>query len=208
MENKIRLIYVDDKLDSLLSEYLFQLSEEGTITGFDEYEFNSQTENYQTLLYSERIKNSDIIVIDSKLFENEFAFAGSKFTGQEFKLIQKLLNPFVKVIVITQNKDLNKYGVLNKFPTSKAQDSQEDANDFYDGEGRLREAIESAVKEICAFRATGTILEINQQAYEGSNIVEKVQNLLNKVPTYHELTDKKIDELIEIIKKDILKSDD
>ncbi|KXT81503.1 hypothetical protein STRDD11_02024 [Streptococcus sp. DD11] len=149
---------------------------------------------------------SDIIVIDSKLFENEFAESGSKFTGQEFKLVLRILNPFIKVIVITQNRDLAKYGVLNKFATSRGSATQKDANDFYNK--NLRPAVEEAMKEIVELRRIGNDLESNKDAYKGSLIVEETQKLLNKITTYRELTDEKIDELIDIIKQDILEKRD
>lgn len=203
MTQQIKLTYVDDKVDTLLDEYLFSLKENGVISIFEDIEFDSSGGDYKSLLTDDRISKSDIIVIDSKLFENETAEFGSKFTGQEFSLIQRILNPYIKVIVITQNTDLSKYGVLNKFPTSREKSSQEDANIFYDK--NLKPTIEEAIKEIGELRRIGEVLELNKGAYGGAMIVEQAQNLLNKIPTdYKELTNEKIDELIEIIQKDVL----
>ncbi|WP_128837091.1 hypothetical protein [Streptococcus sp. DD11] len=205
MVQQIKLTYVDDKLDPLLVEYLYHFEEEKLIT-YDEVEFDSSSRDYESLLTDSKILKSDIIVIDSKLFENEFAESGSKFTGQEFKLVLRILNPFIKVIVITQNRDLAKYGVLNKFATSRGSATQKDANDFYNK--NLRPAVEEAMKEIVELRRIGNDLESNKDAYKGSLIVEETQKLLNKITTYRELTDEKIDELIDIIKQDILEKRD
>ncbi|MBS6536723.1 MAG: hypothetical protein KH363_04160 [Streptococcus parasanguinis] len=206
MTQQIKIIYVDDKLDPLLVDYLYDFRKDGIIIVYDEIKFDSSNRDYESLLTDSRVLESDIIVIDSKLFENEYAESGSKFTGQEFKLVLRILNPFIKVIVITQNRDLVNYGVLNKFATSKGNASQDNANDFYNKS--LKPTIEEAIKEIVEMRRIGKELELNKGAYEGSLIVEKTQNLLNKITSYRELTDEKIDELIDIIKQEILENRD
>lgn len=134
------------------------------------------------------------------------AGSGAKFTGEEFRLLQKLLNPFIKVVVITQNRDLNEYGVLNKFATSKGNETQDIANEFYDK--ILKPVIEQCIKEILEFRGIGEVLEHNKDAYQGSAIVQKAQNLLGKISTYSELTDEKVDELIKLIKEEFLEETD
>ena len=204
MTQQIKLIYVDDKLDPLLVDYLYDFRKDDIIIVYNEIQFDSSSRNYESLLTDSRVLESDIIVIDSKLFENEYAESGSKFTGQEFKLVLRILNPFIKVIVITQNRDLANYGVLNKFANSKGNASQDNANDFYNKS--LKPTIEEAIKEIVEMRRIGEELELNKGAYDGSLIVEKTQNLLNKITSYRELTDEKIDELIDIIKKDVLEN--
>lgn len=206
MTQQIKIIYVDDKLDPLLVDYLYDFRKDGIIIVYDEIKFDSSSRDYESLLTDSRVLESDIIVIDSKLFENEYAESGSKFTGQEFKLVLRILNPFIKVIVITQNRDLVDYGVLNKFATSKGNASQDNANDFYNR--YLQPTIEEAIKEIVEMRRIGKELELNKGAYEGSLIVENTQNLLNKITSYRELTDEKINELIDIIKQEGLENRD
>ncbi|MCC3187418.1 hypothetical protein LLE93_07340 [Streptococcus oralis] len=206
MTQQIKIIYVDDKLDPLLVDYLYDFRKDGIIIVYDEIKFDSSSGDYESLLTDSRVLESDIIVIDSKLFENEYAESGSKFTGQEFKLVLRILNPFIKVIVITQNRDLVDYGVLNKFATSKGNASQDNANDFYNR--YLQPTIEEAIKEILEMRRIGKELELNKGAYEGSLIVENTQNLLNKITSYRELTDEKINELIDIIKQEVLENRD
>lgn len=68
---------------------------------FSTYKFTPE-DNYKTLLENEFVKNSNIIVIDSALFENEDSPL-SKFTGEQFKIILRQLLPFIKTIVISQN---------------------------------------------------------------------------------------------------------
>ncbi len=206
MRQQIKLIYIDDKLDTLLVEYLYSFRKYDIIISYNEIEFDSRTQDFESLLTDSRVLESDIIIIDSKLFENELAGSGAKFTGEEFKLLQKLLNPFIKVVVITQNRDLNEYGVLNKFATSKGNETQDIANEFYDK--ILKPVIEQCIKEILEFRRIGEVLEHNKDAYQGSAIVQKAQNLLGKISTYSELTDEKVDELIKLIKEEFLEETD
>lgn len=68
---------------------------------FTSYNFNSE-DSYKTLLDNELVKNANIIIIDSWLFENENSTL-SKFTGEQFRIILRQILPFIKTIVISQN---------------------------------------------------------------------------------------------------------
>lgn len=57
-------------------------------------------------------------------------------------------------------------------------------------------------------RNINQLLSENSSTYEQTLVVEKVNNLINKVPSYKELTDEKINELIDLIKEDIAKEND
>ena len=161
MTSDIKLTYIDDKLDPLLDEYLFTLSEKEHIFEYDYYKFSSSEDSYQSLLENTNIASSDIIIVDSKLFENEFADSKSKFTGQELKIIYAIANPFIKIIVITQNNDLSKYGVIKKFATSRecSGREQEEANRYYDNV--LRKEIETLIKNVKEVRNVGQLLSEN-----------------------------------------------
>ena len=203
MTSDIKLTYIDDKLDPLLVDYLYTISEKEHIFEYDEYKFDSSKDSYQSLLENTSIASSDIIIVDSKLFENEFADSKSKFTGQELKIIYAIANPFIKIIVITQNNDLSKYGVIKKFATSRkcSGREQEEANRYYDD--ILRKEIETLIKNVKEVRNVGRLLAENILSYEDSLIVEKANNLISKIPIYKDLTDEKINELIDLIKNDI-----
>ena len=203
MTRDIKLTYIDDKLDPLLVDYLYTISEKEHIFEYDEYKFDSSKDSYQSLLENTSIASSDIIIVDSKLFENEFADSKSKFTGQELKIIYAIANPFIKIIVITQNNDLSKYGVIKKFATSRkcSGREQEEANRYYDD--ILRKEIETLIKNVKEVRNVGRLLAENILSYEDSLIVEKANNLISKIPSYKDLTDEKINELIDLIKNDI-----
>jgi len=208
MTSEIKLTYIDDKLDTLLVEYLYTLSEEEQNFEYDEYKFNSGEDSYQSLLENDSIASSDIIIVDSKLFENEFADSKAKFTGQELKIIFATANPFIQIIVITQNNDLSKYGAIKKFATTRESSGREqvEANKYYSSV--LKKEIDTSIKKVEEVRRIAQLLSENSASYEKTLVVEKVNNLINKVPSYKELTDEKINELIDLVKKDIEENND
>lgn len=108
LNKEINICYVDDNIDRMLNRYLDQYCENFNNTRsdnyrlvFSEYTFLT-TDNYKTLLKNNLINQANIIVIDSRLFENESSSL-SKFTGEQFKIILRQVLPFIKTIVISQN---------------------------------------------------------------------------------------------------------
>lgn len=196
MKNTIRIVYIDDKIDNYLSRYLSELRFQGAEVYSREVTFNSLSENYITLLEKESVKLADIVIVDSKLFENQSV--DQKFSGEEFKMIYTTANPYSKVIVISQNDGLEKFGTIKKFnPTLGKSNPQE----FYDTS--LKKIIEENISEIFHRRNILKILKDNSEAYKGSLIVEKINELMEGTSSYKDLTDEKIDALIELIEKNI-----
>ncbi|MGK0552620.1 hypothetical protein ACSFB8_11140 [Enterococcus faecalis] len=196
MDKKINITYVDDKLDNLLSRYLHELHFEDIKIQTKEVEFDSANENYITLLEKDSVQFADIIIIDSKLFENQSV--DEKFSGEEFKMIYTTAHPYSKVIVISQNDGLDKYGTIKKYdPTiGKVEPKQ-----FYDN--NLGELLRKNSEEIFHKRNILKMLKNNSEAYKGSLIVEKINELMQGSTSYKDLTDEKIDSLIELIEKNM-----
>jgi len=91
-------VYIDDELDTNISRYIVQgYKKEGLKKIYDEIEFNNE-KGYDSLINDERIKEANIILIDSKLFENDKVSSG-KFSCEEFKMILKKVFPYIEVIV-------------------------------------------------------------------------------------------------------------
>ncbi|MDN4601499.1 hypothetical protein P5G61_09710 [Paenibacillus sp. F6_3S_P_1C] len=108
MKRCITIFYIDDRIDPILARYLNEYCDEYNRTNssdyslyYDEYTFEKE-DTYKTLLKNDSINKANIIVIDSRLFENENSNL-SKFTGEQFKVILKQILPFIKTIVISQN---------------------------------------------------------------------------------------------------------
>ncbi|WGE87916.1 hypothetical protein NYR88_01620 [Actinobacillus equuli subsp. haemolyticus] len=179
---EIKLIYIDDHLDPFLSDYLsdkLEMQLENVEFKYNDYEFTTPQSNYLSLVQDETIRESDIIVIDSRLFENH-SIEGEKFTGEEFKIILKLSNPFIEVIVISQNDGLEEYGTIKKFRSSPQNDTQDDANLYY--ERVLLPKVKLSIDKIKQYRKIVKMMADNKDAFKGRCVLDKVDALINKLP--------------------------
>ena len=62
MRQQIKLIYIDDKLDTLLVEYLYSFRKDDIIISYNEIEFDSRTQDFESLLTDSRVLESDMIL--------------------------------------------------------------------------------------------------------------------------------------------------
>lgn len=65
----INMLYVDDKIDLFVSKYLSEYSNDKARYEYLELKFESNY-SYENLINSEEIQKSDILFLDSMLFEN------------------------------------------------------------------------------------------------------------------------------------------
>lgn len=195
--DKINIVYIDDRHDEILSRYL---GEEYTNSNFEiEHEdiLFDPNEGYASLIKNPSVMHANIIIIDSRLFEN--STASSKFTGEEFKLILKKYYPFIEVIVITQNDADTKVGTISKYnPNSGVSGSEYYANE-------LPSCINVAIKNIVTFRKLASRLESNE-SWEPI-LKEKIIASLQGLNTYDELTKTDIDNLISAFQEIQVKLD-
>lgn len=195
--DKINIVYIDDRHDEILSRYL---GEEYAISDFEiEHEdiLFAPSEGYESLIQNPSVMHSNIIIIDSRLFEN--STASSKFTGEEFKLILKKYYPFIEVIVITQNNADAKVGTISKYNPNSGVSGLE----YYANE--LPPRINEAIKNIVTFRELAIRLESNE-SWEPI-IKEKIIASLQGLNTYDELTKTDIDNLISAFQEIQVKLD-
>jgi len=179
----IKIIYIDDDIDTSLSKFLANKYGDS----YDEQIFKCE-EGYADLLKMETIKQSNVIIIDSKLFENN-RVKDKKFTGEEFKIILRKIFPFVEVIVLTQNDDKEDVQTISKF---KERHDGQSPDDYYDEV--LIPRIENSIKNVESFRLLAQRLSNNDNI--DRVLVEKIKNSLDGVDIYDELDSKDIDELI------------
>lgn len=132
----INICYIDDRIDSILDRYLDEYCKNKNIDTesnyhllFSDYTFES-TDTYKTLLNNNIVNKANIIVIDSRLFENESSSL-SKFTGEQFKIILRQILPFIKTIVISQNEPNPDSLTVKKYNATGRGESMS-ANDYYD----------------------------------------------------------------------------
>ena len=189
---EIGITYIDDNMDLELQKYFdkeYHNQDYNIIFKCKKFDPNI---GYEELINDEKVRNANIIIIDSKLFENKNANSG-KFTGEEFKLILKKVFPFIEVIIITQNEIDGEIEKVPKF-NSKEQNCSKKHYDEY-----LLPLINKSIKKIIETRKIFEIMEKNENLEKP--LVEKIINSLNGLDEYDELSKTDIDELIEAFKK-------
>lgn len=137
MKQIINICYIDDRIDSILDRYLDKYCEEQNQSNefpnyhfsFSDYTFKT-TDTYKTLLSNKSINSANLIVIDSRLFENENSSL-SKFTGEQFKIIIRQILPFIKTIVISQNESNFESLTIKKF-NATGSGYNETPKEYYD----------------------------------------------------------------------------
>ena len=192
----INLLYIDDGIDPGLSKYLdhkyhnTQHALEYNIQ-CSELEFKPE-DGYESLLKDERVREANIILIDSRLFENQTASNG-KFSGEEFKIVLKKFYPFIEVIVITQNGGDEALQIVEKYNLSCGISETE----YYDK--ALSPQIDLAVKNVVQYWMLADKMKENENWEE--ILKEKVLDTLNGMDAYDELKKADIDQLISAFQK-------
>jgi len=190
---KINILYIDDNIDPHITKFLDSSIDITDVSiSTNEYTFNIESDTYKTILENEEIKKADIILIDSRLFENSHTGV-SKISGEEIKIIITKFFPFKNIIVISQNGTNESLGILSKYKHSKDLSPKE----YYDNE--WKDIIEKSIQEILIIR------NINSQLKDNENIEtivkEKIENNLVGICQYDELSKDDIDECIKAFKE-------
>jgi len=187
--SKIKIVYVDDYPETELSKFLYNEYNNGLEFESEDIKFDTSM-SYDKLLHDELIKTANIIIIDSKLFEDKTAY-DVKFSGEEFKILINKYFPFIEVIVITQNKLNDELGVKASVPKWQSL-CGEPSDEFYSRE--LAPVVNSAISSIKVNRKL--IEKLNANPSWDRVLVEKIINSLEGKYKYDELTKADIDELI------------
>lgn len=178
----IKIVYVDDDIETLLSKFL----ETKYGDNFIEYTFDCQ-KGYEDLLQAEQIRTANVIIIDSKLF-NDSHVHDKKFRGEEFRLILKKEFPFVEVIVITHNEVDDKQQIVSKYKKSNTCTAEEYYKD------NLIPLIERAIENVEAYRIIAEKLSHNTEI--DKIIIDRIKNSLDGLNEYDSLKSKDVDALI------------
>lgn len=192
MKEIINLVYIDDERDEAISAYL----EDGYRNDkydvrYQEVEFDVQ-KGYEGLLDSPEVAAANVILIDSKLFENNNVECKGKFSGEEFRMILRKIFPFIEVVVISQNGENRDYEIIPKYRSG----SSETSDKYY--ERVLKEKIDASIERVITFRNISKKLENNKEIEKF--LVEKTMDSLNGINNYDGLTKDDIDNLIDAFK--------
>ena len=190
--DKIKIVYIDDDIETELSEYL---EDHFKFDGFEvlssEREFRSD-ESYERLINDSSVRTADIILLDSKLFENG-RVTENKYTGEELMLVLKKLNPYLEVIIITQNELVEDLDMVAKYDLSFGVSAKE----HYDL--MLAPKIESAIRNVLKYRKlVGRF--IDNSSWEDL-LKKKILATLQGTQQYDPLTKSDVDNIIVAFKE-------
>ena len=200
MISSVKIIYIDDNMDSILSRFLNKIYKKRIYTlddgriikkDYDEILFDNKN-GYEVLFKDQEISTANIILIDNHLFE-EYSATTGKFSGKQFKIILRKIFPFIEVIIITQDPNLKGDNIIKNF---SGRDTR-DANKYY--EENLIPALDMAIKRIIEFEELADDLRKSDNVDKA--LKDKVLESIEGNNLYDELTKSDIDELIRSFKE-------
>lgn len=192
---QINLVYIDDTPDPTFSRFLDELK---PVHSYPDYSINYEEiiftpqHDYEYLLKHDYVKNANIIIIDSWLFENRTA-TSNKFTGEEFKFVLQKLYPYIEVIVISQNQEHDGIYKLSKYSKKDGRNPL----DYYNS--AARGFIETAIINVIENRILAQRLIANN-TWE-TLLKERVLGTLSGTQAYDELKKEDVDKLIVAFKE-------
>ncbi|MDO4702140.1 MAG: hypothetical protein Q4A47_05955 [Erysipelotrichaceae bacterium] len=184
----ITMLYVDDKIDLYVSKYLNSYSNDKAEYKYSELKFENKY-SYKDLLENDEIQKADILFLDSMLFENG-TVQNSKISGEELGLIIKKIFPFKEIIVITQYQEKMEYSTLKKYNSNTY---PYDVDSFF--QDNWNKEIVNDTQNIILNR--NIFKNISLKNYVEKLLFEKMENSINVVSNYDNLTKMDIDNLIK-----------
>ena len=189
----INLVYIDDEPEEALSEYLEDdYKYEKCSLNIEQIQFKCE-EGYESLLQNDKVISSNVIVIDSKLFENDNVKRHGKFSGEEFKMILRKMYPFIEVVVVSQNGEDEDYEIVPKYRSENV----ESYSEHY--EKVLKNKLHESINKVITFRNISKKLGTNHGI--DKLLVERTVDSLNGISDYGELKKSDVDELIAAFQK-------
>lgn len=187
-KEKISLVYIDDDRDEAISAYLGEDYKNDLYDiEYTEIEFEGD-KGYESLLDSPDVASANVILIDSRLFENDRIKSKGKFSGEEFRMILRKVFPFIEVLVISQNGENKDFDIIPKYRSGSSDTSKQ----YY--ERVLKNKIDDSIKKVVTFRNISKKLENNKGIEKF--LVEKTVDSLNGINDYDDLSKDDIDKLI------------
>lgn len=189
----MNIVYVDNEIDPNLSKFL---NTKGSTFFDEEYSFEEVTfkpeEGYRQLFYNKNVIDADIILIDSKLYEDAET-PEYKYNGEEIKLLIKNWFPFKEIVVFTQN-DLDE-GIYYE-EKSKGSTPDEIEKDYL---VKFDELFKEKYKIIKDYRK----LKENFQKNElwDNCTKDKIFSSMEGINEYKELSKEDIDNIVKELKK-------
>lgn len=188
VKEKINLVYIDDDMDEAISFYLAEVYQNDKYdVKYVEVKFEGN-KGYESLVESQEVASANVILIDSRLFENDSIKFKGKFSGEEFRMILRKIFPFIEVLVISQNGENKDYDIIPKYRSGSTEASEE----YY--QKVLKDKIDESIERVITFRNISKKLERNKGIEKF--LVEKTVDSLNGINDYDDLSKDDIDRLI------------
>lgn len=188
IKEKIKLVYIDDDRDEAISDYLENdYCNNNYDVDYWEKEFEGDN-GYEGLLDSQEVASANVILIDSRLFENDSIKCQGKFSGEEFKMLLRKLFPFIEVLVISQNGENKDFDIIPKYRSG----SSEESRTYY--ARVLKDKLDESIERVITFRNISKKLAENKGIEKF--LVEKTVDSLNGINDYDDLSKEDIDKLI------------
>lgn len=192
-KEKLNLVYIDDDREEAVSRYLAEeYQNELCDIEYLEEDFIPES-GYEGLLEKETVKTANIIIIDSKLFENDSVKCNGKFSGEEFRMVLRRVFPYIEVLVISQNGENEEYDIIPKYRSGNASTAEEHYAHV------LKDKVDEAIRRVIIFRNISKKLEKNKEI--DKVLVEKTVGSLKGIEVYESLKKSDIDKLIETFEK-------
>lgn len=192
-KERINIIYIDDEPEEALSAYLEDVyRNEKCLLNIEQIKFECE-KGYESLLENEEVLTSNVIIIDSKLFENDKVKYNGKFSGEEFRMILRKMYPFIEVVVISQNGENDEYDIIPKYRS----ETSEKAEEYYDRV--LKGKIDDSIGKVITFRNISRKLGNNSGIEK--LLIERTVDSLNGIRDYEDLKKSDIDDLIAAFQK-------
>lgn len=182
---EIAICYIDDDFDLFTSRFLRKFKYENVNLKYSEFKFDENS--YESLLKEQIIKEADILVIDSQLFQNN-NIESNKLSGEEFGIIIKKIFPYKEIIIITQNVIVNNFGIIKKYDSSL----EIKPNEYFEKE--WKPSLDKAIIITLAYRRW--LQQIENKNYADTYLIEQIKNSLEGSNDYDNLSVKDIDNLI------------
>lgn len=189
-KEKINIVYIDDDRDEAISAYLEDnYKNDKYDVEYWEVEFKGD-KGYEGLLDCPEVASANVILIDSRLFENDSIRCKGKFSGEEFRMILRKIFPFIEVLVISQNGENKDFDIIPKYRSGSSETSKK----YY--ERVLKSKLDENIKRVITFRNISRKLENNKGIEKF--LIEKTVDSLNGINDYEDLSKEDIDKLITV----------
>ena len=195
----IRLMYIDDDPDLILSNFIYSLESkaflknnnlnENVCISVSEYHLKKD-DSFDALIKTIKDNQVNILLIDSKLYEDQSVL--NKITGEAVKLYLKQFLPYIEVIVISSKEIDGNCLTISKKSENLVKDEKDQYNDT------LVPRIVDCVKKVQEnlFLAE----EMKKGATFDKYISDRIVASLNFNEDYSSITKNDIDNLVDAFK--------